>query len=83
MMFLLRIIKVILIFLSTCVSLNSETLELEDTSLHGKKDQPEAITFVTVAKTRSSYLEKEVDYLNKIIEEVKSSNFDIINSRNN
>lgn len=74
----LKIIKNMFIFFSIAGFLNAETLELEDTSLHGKKDQPEAITFISVSKIRTSYTEKQLDYLQKSIDFKNDKIFNVI-----
>lgn len=65
------------IFLSTQAF--AEVLELGESQLHGKKDQPEAMTFVARAPINDSIepvLERKIS--NKIKEEINSHIFDLV-----
>jgi hypothetical protein len=55
----------------------AETLELEDTSLHGKKDQPEAMTFISRAKMTVSPRAYDFNGYEKIYEELKDDVFNL------
>ncbi len=59
-----------------------QVLELGESQLHGKKDQPEAMTFITRAELPDSQeviKERKTSY--KIMEEIKSSIFDLSTDR--
>lgn len=60
-------------------AINAKVLELGESELRGKKDQPEAITFISRARLDQSVKPKEISFKHKISEEIDNSKvFDLV-----
>lgn len=67
---------VLLMVMSACSSvLHAEVLELGESQLHGKKDQPEAMTFVSRAPLILSEPRREWKPVDKIGQEISRDIF--------
>lgn len=64
-----------MVFLTLSASSYGEVLELGESQLHGKKDQPEAMTFISRVQTDTSIPVVEPKIAHKISDEIKKDVF--------
>jgi hypothetical protein len=75
-------LRVLLAVVFLAQALSAQVLELGESQLHGKKDQPEAITFVARAPLDDTSKVVEIKKTsNKIKEEIRSPIFDLLGQR--